>query len=244
MISSCTNLESEHDSRTENLIPADQDFDVEDLFYHYVDTVIRYPNEVIIKSTKLDTIIREEGIFTFLKYDFVLNTPDELVECLRRAINFEKASNKRSSKLEYLKIIDIYDRLSKEKYLGDTNGYLEYKINTSIICSNAYEKLGELDKSIAVLEPYMANSEVYGSKILERFIKLCIKKYGIEQVKQELDGCGRTVKYLERPSSYDNWIVEVFGAEIGIHHGIGKDSISTKEASRIVKRMPIYSLIN
>ena len=73
---------------------------------------------------------------------------------------------------------------------------------------------------------------------------MCIKKYGIEQVKQELDGCGRTVKYLERPSSYDNWIVEVFGAEIGIHDGIGKDSISAKEASRIVKRMPIYSLIN
>ncbi len=57
------------------------------MYYYFVDTLIRFPNEVIIKCSKLDTTIREEGIFTFLKYDFVMYLPEELVRTVRTAVD-------------------------------------------------------------------------------------------------------------------------------------------------------------
>ena len=217
---------------------------LEALYYGFVDTVIDYPDERYIVNSTLDTVIYQPGIFTFLNYDYVFFVPEILIVYLKEAVSFENESKFSLAEENYEQIIKTYEEIKKVSNWSDTNSYLNSMINSSIICSYAHEKLSNLSMAIEVLKPYLANSEVYGSKIQERFIKLCIKKYGMELVKEELDSCGSTIAFIKTPISYDNWVVSVFDAKIGINSGLHVDTITIEEASRKIRRMDIYRLVN
>lgn len=214
------------------------------LYYGFVDTLIRYPNEVYIVNSKFDSVIYEYGIFTFLKYDFELSTPKELISEIRQARSFEEKGKTQLAQEKYLQIIGRFKIFENEEYKGDMNGYLEFKINSSILYSYAFEKLNNLDKSIEILTPFLANSEVFGTKIQERFISLCIKKYGIKSVKEEIDKSSSTIRKIHSPISYDIWVVNIFDAKIGIDNGINTDSVTINEAVKIIEKMNFYYLVN
>ena len=239
ILSGCS---KENDKALVHSIDTDIDFSEYWFTQEYVDTVIEFPNERYIHFTKSDSVIYEEGIFTFMHADFEFWTDDVLVENLRKAINFEKAGNNRLANKVYNTIIEKFYSLNKRKWRGDSNGYWRHMTNTSIICSYAFERTNKLNEAITVLEPYLYTPERYGSKIIERYIKLCIQKYGLLSVRNELNNASNSLKYVDS-TYYKFWGVKVFEAylDLGI---LSSDNITRGRADTIVKRMEVYNLVN
>lgn len=208
----------------------------------YVDTVIEFPNERYIHFTKSDTVIHEEGIFTFMHADFEFWTDDLLVKKLRRAVKYEKTGEDEFAKKIYNSITEDFDSLSKKEWRGDSNGYWRYMTNTSIIYSYAFERINKLDEAIMALKPFLYTPERYGSKIIERYIKLCIQKYGILRVRNELNSASSSLKFVDS-TYYKFWGVKVFGAYLDLDI-FNSDKITQDRADTIVRRMKIYNLVN
>lgn len=230
-----------------SLLPENNIENYEELgfLYYECDTVVRINDTLKIINSKRDTIIVETGIFTFLQYDYPLTTPHKLINLAKTAIQFDNQFQIEEAKNIYEDMIDFYinERPENLKKFSCMNGYFQYEVNSGILCSYAYEKLGDLDNSIKVLQPLLANSEAWHSKIHERYIQLCIEKFGIEKVRVELENCGKTVQFKRQNGIKDDWVVNVFGAEIGIGQAWHYEHISPSEADSLVRQMLFYKLI-
>jgi hypothetical protein len=220
-------------------------YDLLETLYYQCDTVIRIADTLKIVNFKLDTTIIETGIFTFLQYDYPLTTPHKLIDLSKTAIDFDRAGQKEKAGELYKNIIDFYinERQEQLKNHSDMNGYLQYEVNSAILCSYAYEKLGKRENSIITLQPFLANVEAWNSKIHERYIQLCIDKFGIDKVRLELNNCGKTIKLKKQDApEKDDWIVNIFGADIGVGKSFETDQISIKEADSLIRQMDFYRL--
>lgn len=221
-------------------------YDLLETLYHQCDTIIRIKDTLKIVNSKLDTTIIETGIFTFLQYDYPLTTPHKLIAISKTAIQFDKLGQKEKADEFYKNIIDFYlnERPQQLKRFSDMNGYLQYEVNSAIISSYAYQRLGDIENSIKTLQPFLANVEAWNSKIHERYIQLCIDKFGIDKVRAELNNCGKTIllKKQDAPEK-DDWVVNVFGADIGVGKAWETDHITSLRADSLVKQMDFYKLI-
>lgn len=225
--------------------------DVDDYYlletlYHLCDTVIETEDTLKIVNFELDTIIIETGIFTFLQYDYPLSTPPKLITLSKSAIQFDNLGQKEKAKELYKNIIDFYlhERPQQLKEICDMNGYLQYEVNSAILCSYAYEQLGDKEHSIETLQPFLANVEAWNSKIHKRYIQLCIDKFGIDKVRAELKNCGRTIKLKKQDViEKEGWVVNVFGADIGVAKEWDADNISASKADSLVRKFDFYKMI-
>jgi hypothetical protein len=66
------------------------------------------------------------------------------------------------------------------------NGLWEYKQDKLLKFSNCFEQLGMLDSAMSCLEPALYNFEKYHYPTDEQFFRLAIKKYGKDEVIEEL----------------------------------------------------------
>jgi hypothetical protein len=216
-------------------------YDFLETLYHQCDTVIETSDTLKIVNLKLDTTIIETGIFTFLQHDYPLTTPQKIINYSRTAIQFYKQGQKEQAKSYFNKVIDFYinDRPEQLKSHSDMNGYLQYEVNSSILCSYAYEKLGDKVNAIKTLQPFLANPEAWNSNIHKRYIQLCIDKFGIEKVRTELNNCGKTIKLKNSDYSpeMEDWVVNVFGADIGVENSFNNEIISSSMADSLIKKM-------
>jgi hypothetical protein len=208
------------------------------------DTIISKSDTLIGITTK-DTVYKETGIFSYLVYNFPSYLPEKLVDYARKACQFEKVGDRKSAKVYFEKIID-YKRTNRQedlKYEDDMNFIYQYDDNTSILYSYAYEKLDKLDSAIGILKPLLKNPEVWGCKIQERYVQLCIKKYGKARVKHELDNCGMTIQLLNDGGYYgSSWIVKIFGANVGFYTYFD-DPHTPKQAQHSVNKSRYYKLV-
>lgn len=220
-------------------------YDLLEKLYYQCDTVIRAGDTLKILNSKFDTTIIETGIFTFLQYDYPLTTPHKLIDLSKTAIQFDKLGQKEKAEEFYKNIVDfyLYARPEQLKGFSDMNSYLQYEVNSAILCSYAYEILGEKENAMKTLQPFLANVEAWNSKIHERYIRLCIDKFGIDKVRAELNTCGKTIKLKNQDApEKDDWVVNVFGADIGVGKAWETDDISTSNADSIVRQMDFYKL--
>ena len=221
-------------------------YELLETLYYQCDTVIRIPDTLKIVNSKLDTTIIETGIFTFLQFDYPLTTPHKLIYLSKTAIQFDKLGQKEKAEEFYKNIVDFYinERPQQLKGFSDMNGYLQYEVNSAILCSYAYEKLDDKENSIKTLQPFLANVEAWNSKIHERYIQLCIAKFGIDEVSEELDNCGKTIKLKKQDApEKDDWVVNVFGADIGVGKAWETANISASRADSLVRQLDFYKLI-
>lgn len=220
-------------------------YDHLETLYYQCDTVIRSVDTLKIVNSKLDTTIIETGIFTFLQYDYPLTTPNKLIALTKTAIQFDKQGQKEKAEEFYKSIVNFYlnERPEQLKSFSDMNDYLQYEVNSAILCSYAFEKLGDKENAIKTLQPFLANVEAWNSKIHERYIQLCIDKFGIDKVRAELNNCGKTIKLKKQDSpEKDDWVVYVFGADIGVGKAWETDQISPSKADSLVRQMDFYKL--
>ena len=220
-------------------------YDLLETLYHQCDTVIETADTLKIINSKLDTTIIETGIFTFLQYDYPLTTPHELITLSKTAIQCDMQKQKEKAETFFRKIVDFYlnERPEQLKKHSDMNGYLQYEVNSSILCSYAYEKLGDTVNAIKTLQPFLANVEAWNSKIHNRYIQLCIDKFGIDKVRTELNNCGKTIKLKEQDApEMEDWVVNVFGADIGVGNSFNNEAISSSMADSLINEMDFYKL--
>jgi hypothetical protein len=221
-------------------------YELLETLYYQCDTIIRTGDTLKIVNSKLDTTIIETGIFTFLQYDYPLTTPHKLINLSKTAVQFDNFGQKEKADKFYKNIVDFYlkERPERLKGFSDMNGYLQYEVNSAILCSYAYQRLGYIEKSIKTLQPFLANVEAWNSKIHEKYIQLCIEKFGIDKVRAELSNCGKTIllKKQDAPEK-DDWVVNVFGADIGVGKAWENDHITSLKADSLVKQMDFYKLI-
>jgi hypothetical protein len=105
--------------------------------------------------------------------------------------------------------------------------------------------LGLIDDAIDCVSPYLANFETNGTKIHLRFIELCIKKYGIDTVKREIEKCASTLVLKEQSLPVaDDWRLVIFGAEIGVGKHYRQDSMTQNQAFETLKKTDIFSPFN
>jgi tetratricopeptide (TPR) repeat protein len=206
--------------------------------YYEADTVIRKNDTLRIINSKYDTTIIETGIFTYLKYYYPTLGPDTVFSLTRKAIALEHLGELAKSREYYRKVVEFYEG-NKPPRFSDTNDYLVYHMDTSIIYSYAYEKLGDLDKAIHVLRPFLANSETYGSEIHQRFIEVCIKKFGAIRVKEEIEKYAPVVHRTDLPVEYEQWAIRIFDADLGL----GNSPIQREEALASLKAEEFYQLL-
>lgn len=214
--------------------------------YYECDTVIRLPDTLKIINSAYDTTLIETGIFSYLQYDYPMTTPSKVIELSKAADQLDKKGQTAKAIELYRKIIKFYkvERPKQLEYYSDMNGYLQYEVNTGVLCSYAYEKLGDIDNAIKVLQPNLANVEAGHSKIHERYIRLCIDKYGIDKVRTEINNCGKTVQLKKQVSpENDDWVVNVFGADIGIGNVWETNNISASMANHLIRQMDFYKLL-
>jgi hypothetical protein len=220
-------------------------YDLLETLYHQCDTVIETSDTLKIVNFKLDTTIVETGIFTFLQYDYPLTTPNKLIDLSKTAVQFDNQGQKEKAEEFYKDMVDFYinERPKQLKEFSDMNGYLQYEVNSAILCSYAYEKLGDKENSLKTLQPFLANVEAWNSKIHERYIQLCIGKFGINKVRAELNNCGRTIKLKKQDApEKDDWVVNVFGADIGVGKAWETDNISASKADSLVRQLDFYKM--
>lgn len=219
--------------------------DMLEKLYHQCDTVIRYADTLKIVNSKFDTTIIETGIFTSLQYDYPLTTPSKLIDLSKTAIQLEKNKQNEKAKTIYKKVLNFYiiERPKELNGYSDMNSYLQYEVNSAILCSFAYERLGDKDNAIKTLQPFLANVEAWTSKIHERYILLCIDKFGIDKVKTELNNCGKTIKLKKQNSpEIEDWVLNVFGGDIGVGKAWETDQISIVQADSLIRKMDFYKL--
>lgn len=235
---SCTSKPAE-----KKAMPEDRYDLLADLYYS-CDTVIRTQDTVKIVHLKFDTTIVETGIFTYLQYDFPLTTSKKLIGFARSAREAEQKDEQEKAKEHYKAIIDYYhvDRTYDVKGFSDMNGLLQYEVNTAILCSYAYEKLGEPEKAVEVLKPMLANVEARNSKIHQRFLELCIANYGKNNVKEALENCYQTVHFKKKDApELDSWVVTVFGADLGVDERW--KNVTREQADSLLKEMDFYKAL-
>ncbi|MEZ5014949.1 MAG: hypothetical protein R2794_11720 [Chitinophagales bacterium] len=221
-------------------------YEILESLYHHADTVIRSTDTLIIINTKLDTTIIETGIFAYLQYDYPLTTPPGLIDYAKTAIQYEDQGNMEKAENCYKKIIDFYTNERPQQFdlYSDLNDYLQYAVNAAILCSFAYEKLGDNERAIKILQPLLANVEARQSKIQERYIQLCIHAYGMDKVRMELDHCGKTIQFKKQDApEYDDWVVQIFGADIGLGNVWEMECVSPSTADSLVRGLEFYKMI-
>lgn len=221
-------------------------YDQLEILYHQCDTVIETTDTIKVVNSKLDTTIAETGVFTYLQYDYPLTTPQELINLSKAAIKYSKQGQKEKATALFKNIVDFYlkERPKQLKGFSDMNCYLQYEVNSAILCSYAYESLGDKENAIKTLQPFLANVEAWNSKIHVRYIQLCVDKYGIDKVKEELKNCGKSIKLKKQDSpEIDDWVISVFGAEVGVGKTCETNQISATQADNIVRQLDFYKLI-
>lgn len=235
--------ENKEDISTNKIL---DNYDSLEVLYYQSDTIIRKIDTLIIVNSIFDTTIIETGIFTFLQFDYPLTTPKKIIDFTKSAIQFDKLGQKEKVIELNKKIIDFYLKKRPEELDGFScmNQYMQYEVNSAILCSYAYEKLEDKENAIKILQPYLANGEALSSKIHVRYIQLCVDKFGMNKVKVELKNCGNTLTFKKQDSPViDDWVVNVFGADIGVGHTFDIDQMSTSQADSLIREMDFYKLI-
>lgn len=225
--------------------------DLEHLYWGPLDSIVSNGDTRTIYNSRMDTVLTEKGIFTYLRHDYRVSSsiPDSVYYPVKKADYHSNLGNCRRTKKFHRIVVDYYQkhwpRSTKGYKWSDLNAIYSHKVNTSILISYSLDQLGLLDESIEVLKPYLANCETAGTKIHYRFLEQCIKKYGRENVKREVEQCGSTIEQKTHNSpGLDNWVVSLYGADIGINKTWSANRITTSQADSILQQMDFYTLIN
>ena len=208
-------------------------------------------DSLFIVNNRLDTTVVETGIFTYAKYGYPIETPDELVLAIKQAVQAEEAGNYGQAITKYQSAVSYYQNTWLKRKEGfenggfsDLNDYYAFNVNVAVLVSYAFEKLRRLPEARAALSPFLANVEAEQSKIQLRYVQLCIQQYGTAATKQALAICGKTVHRI--PSEYspegDRWRVVVFGANLGVAD-FNTDTLSAQQAQALVQQQPFYVLV-
>jgi hypothetical protein len=219
--------------------------------YYFADTSFTRHDSLFIVNNRLDTTVIETGIFTYTKYGYPIETPDELVLAIKQAIRAEESGNYGQAITKYHSAVSYYQNTWLKRKEGfenggfsDLNDYYSFNVNVAVLVSYAFEKLGRLPEARAALSPFLANVEAEQSKIQLRYVQLCIRQYGKAATKQALDACGKTVHRSPSEDSPegDRWRVVVFGATLGVAD-FNTDTLSQQQAQAIVHQQPYYTLV-
>lgn len=211
-------------------------------YYLDCDTVIDKEDTTIIVSKKFDTTIIHAGVFSYLRYDYPCNTGQAQRYYAEHAAELEKQGDADSARYFYRLLIDYRMRRQAidDTYYSDTDDYFTVGIHTAILYSYAYEKLGNLNESVAVVTPFIATDAVDARRVQQWYIKQCILKYGKKEVIKAIEGSAMSIqrKTTGLPQgSY--WVVNILGADMGIA-GDEKDKVTPQQAARLIRQSNWY----
>lgn len=116
---------------------------------------------------------------------------DEVVfrDKYEKAIDFLDKGDTASAKIFFSKAIKYrgtHNEEIRENIYSCGNGLWEYKQDKLLKFSKCYENLGMLDSAMTCLEPALYNFERYHYPTEDQFFRLAIKKYGKDEVINEL----------------------------------------------------------
>lgn len=219
--------------------------------YYEADTVITRNDSVLVVNSQMDTTIVDTGIFTYLQYDYALNTPAGLVRPIRQARQAESNGDAARARRHYQDAIRFYQAEWLQQKTGfenggfsDLNDYYAAQVNVALLASYAFEKLGRLPEALAALAPFLANVEAEKTRIQLRYIRLCIRHHGKAATRRALDASGPSVHRRgseDAPEAYW-WCVVVFGANLGVAD-FNTEALSAEQAQQLVEKQPYYTLV-
>ncbi|MBI1183971.1 hypothetical protein GC194_06855 [bacterium] len=226
------------------------DYDLVEAMLANTDSVIRLEDTIIQYCSSFDTVLLESGIFSYLNVGYQIHgcVPDSVMYGVRNGESFELLGEIEKACRYHLLVYKYYKRHwtpSTKGYLWtDGNSIFQYRVNTSILISYSLEQLGMLDDAIKTLKPWMSNKETYGIKIHRRFVELCIKKYGLDSVRQQYIMAEKQFNELSETNSlYDEVILSVFGAQIGLGDTWINHPIDSIDVIDVLKRDYVYDLL-
>ena len=217
-----------------------------DYYYDYGDdvTVTSKEDTVIIVNKRLDTTIITTGILTWLRYDYPVVSNPVLVYYAEHAQELEKLGRMDSARIFYRLTVDyhIHKRAQDEARFSDGNDYLTSGAHSAILYSYAYEKLGNIDQSIAVLTRFLANYATSSSRIQERYIRQCIIKYGKATVLKAIESSAASIHY-KKDGLPGNcyWVVNILGADMGVAGEFDDGHVVTvQQADQLIRKSDFY----
>lgn len=209
--------------------------------YGYIDTVCRHGDTMILESRTFDTIIVETGIFSYLQYDYANFLPDRLIGIARTAVAIDRVAGPKAAGRAYRKVID-FDK-SYTEHFSDGGLHKNYIVGEAILRSYAHERLGSPDSAIYALRPHQAYIEAYHTRITDRYISLCIKRYGREQTQAELRRGLQHIHRIDMDPKYEPWAISVFGAQLPIRGAEVSLSPSVQRADSTLRTESWYALL-
>lgn len=122
--------------------------------YYFADTVMERHDSLFIVNNRLDTTVVETGIFTYAKYGYPIETPDELVLAIKQAVQAEEAGNYGQAITKYQSAVRYYQNTWLKRKEGfenggfsDLNDYYAFNVNVAVLVSYAFEKLRRLPEA-------------------------------------------------------------------------------------------------
>ncbi|HNA58222.1 MAG TPA: hypothetical protein PLJ43_08875 [Chitinophagales bacterium] len=217
-----------------------------EILYWYADSIVRNNEMVKVYNSRLDTCATETGIFTYLQVDYPLTTAHPLIRDAKAAILAEQLGDHHAAAIAFKKVVNYYvnEREKDLELYSDINGILQYEVNAAIICSYAYEKLGDTLNAIEVLRRHLANVEARNCKIVDRYVELCIANFGQVAALEELNKCSETIAFKSQASLYDDkWVIYYFGGEIGLDGDVANHDFSAIQVNTMLQNMSAFKLL-
>jgi hypothetical protein len=149
--------------------------DTADFLYYVCDSIVRRNDSVLIYNSRFDTIIIDTGIYSYLHYDYErVAFSSGMADAAKTASRYQKHGPPSKASEAFRKVIDYYtyDRPAELEKFSDGGQYYGYQVNSSVLCSYAYEQLGLLDSAIIVLKPFLHVEGSNYTKINQRYAEL------------------------------------------------------------------------
>ena len=220
-----------------------------DTLYFLCDSIKTKGETRKIYNSFYDTIVIEKGIFSYLTYNYEQSYCENAIALTRSALLYEKDGQTKKAKENYYQIIFKYlleQSSDKERIdFSDCDVAAQYAMNSALLCSNAYYKVGKLDKAIEVLAPVISCHINYLCRIHYKFIQLYIIKYGKKKVAQELYNCVNTAHFKEENTCDDGWLITIFGSNMSLNSDkLSKDAnLTPNKVTELLKTEEFSSLI-
>lgn len=220
-----------------------------DTLYYQCDSIITIDETRKIYNSFYDTIVIESGIFSFLTYNYEQGYCQDAIALTRTALEYETIGQTKKAKEKYQQIIEHYiaEQTSDTERIdfSDCDLFTEYKINSALLCSNAYYKIGDIDKAIEILSPAISYNQNSFCRIHFKYIQLCIIKYGKKKVAQEINNCAKTILYKKENSCNNGWIITIFGTDMSLNGDkLYKDSnLTPNKVTELLKHEEFSRLI-
>lgn len=212
--------------------------------YYEADSMVNRNDSVFLYNSKLDTVVTETGIFTQLRYDYLMIAPWDPYFYTKEAIQLEDVGEVLKAKSLFQKVIKYHQIEMPRTEYSCANDYHTANIHSAMLASYAYEKIGKPDSAIIVLKPWLANYDASDTGIQERYVQLLINQASLQVVRDSFMNAAHSLKKHIITANPRNimWTLSIFDAPIMV--GNGEEYLSTEDATHDLLTKPFCYLID